>query len=41
MESEVRKMGYTWQEFVILSQRRIRWRALIDGPCSQGVGGHK
>ena len=37
MESEVRKMGYTWQEIVTLAQRRIRWRALIDGPCSQRV----
>ena len=41
MEAEVRKMEYTWQEIVILAQRRIRWRALIDGPCSQRVDGHK
>ena len=41
MESEVRKMGYTWQEIVTLAQRRIRWRALIGGPCSQRVDGHK
>ena len=41
MESEVRKTGYTGQEIVTLAQRRIRWRALIDGPCSQRVDGHK
>ena len=41
MESEVRKMGYTWQEIITLAQRRIWWRAFIDGPCSQRVDGHK
>ena len=41
VESEARKMGYTWQEIAIMAQRRIRWRALIDGPCSQRVDGHK
>ena len=41
VESEARKMGYTWQEIATMAQRRIRWRALIDGPCSQRVDGHK
>ena len=41
MESEVRKMRCTWQEIVTLAQRRIWWRALIDGPCSQRVDGPK
>ena len=41
VESEARKMGYTWHEIATMAQRRIRWRALIDGPCSQRVDGHK
>ena len=41
VESEAREMGYTWQEIATMAQRRIRWRALIDGPCSQRVDGHK
>ena len=41
VESEARKMGYTWQEIATMAQRRIWWRALIDGPCSQRVDGHK
>ena len=41
VESEARKMGYTWQEIATMAQCRIRWRALIDGPCSQRVDGHK
>ena len=35
MELKVRKMGYTWQDIVTMVQRRIQWRAFIDGPCSQ------
>ena len=41
MESEVKKMGYTWQEIVSMAQRRIQWRAFIDGSCSQGIDEHK
>ena len=41
VELEARKMGYTWQEIATMAQRRIRWRALIDGPCYQRVDGHK
>ena len=37
----MKKMGYTWQEIVTMAQRRIQWRAFIDGPCSQRVDGHK
>ena len=40
MESEMKKMGYTWQDIVTMAQRRIQWRALIDGPCSQRVDVH-
>ena len=41
VESEARKIGYTWQEIVTMAQRRIRWRTLIHDPCSQRVDGHK
>ena len=41
MESEVKKMGYTWREIDTMAQRRIWRRALVDGPCSQPVDGHK
>ena len=44
MESEVKKMRYTWQEIDTMAPRRIRcrirWRAVIDGPSSQRVDGH-
>ena len=32
MESEVKKMGYTWKEIVTMAQRRIQWRFFIDAP---------
>ena len=34
MESEMKKMGNTWQEIVTMAQSTIQRRAFIDGPCS-------
>ena len=28
-------MGYIWEEIVTMSQHRIKWRAFIDGQCTQ------